>query len=584
MIQTLDPGAVPVGEAAAELRRLRLAVAIASIAQREQADPIVLHRFSSAQTRDMFLAVLFDEIEYYLRSGNMASKSTEGAFLGVCIARGIRRIDGRTINESTPGHAEYLADPQWIDLPVIAVPNVGVLCVQGYEQASESIIPAYMKWIGEWDHKYHMDSHGSVVGIRIRPDRVRHTDPKRWSRIIVLPKKGQLPKGMRLKWAQADEPPAEPMWREIRGRRKRGEPMFRWLTLTPLDRNEWEWLRKDFAHDTDWQREVSMSVRDNQALSDYDLKMLLASFEHDPFKDARIDGEYVDLSGASPFLMQRLILDMWAARCRNPLREEEVRLRAELPIPGLKGIHEQEAMGRVYIWEDAIAHAQYWVIGDSALGVPDGKHDKLGAHVYRLYPGRPALVARYNGYLGGMGLGWLMATLGERYNDALVDFDATGGYGASVTSGLSRYRSEKYEHGYQHIARDMSETKLFAEFDPRYGFTSNHASNAHMLSQLRVLMDSDVVDFWSAAVVKCFREAVVDDYGRLFKPPGVRYEDLTCSGRFAVRWLQMSPAEQPAAVIDPVRAAFRESFGRDVLQRGRHAPTRAYPRMRWRRT
>src|SRR5207244_2868573 len=91
----------------------------AELASRMQAvDPLALHRFSSDQAREMVRQVA-GQIETYLRAGKRAGKTTEGAFLGTCLARGMPRVDGRTVREARDG-----MPPFWIELPRVRTPNV----------------------------------------------------------------------------------------------------------------------------------------------------------------------------------------------------------------------------------------------------------------------------------------------------------------------------------------------------------------------------------------------------------------------------------------------------------------------------
>jgi hypothetical protein len=182
----------------------------------------------------------------------------------------------------------------------------------------------------------------------------------------------------------------------------------------------------------------------------------------------------------------------------------------------------------VEIFEEAVAGESYYVPGDPSLGLDDPEHDPCGCHVYRRDPMR--LVARYNGYCGAYGLGMVMAHFAERYNDALVDVDMTGGYGGPTLTALDQYRSARHSDGYRNINRDLV-VDAGDKWRTKLGFVWNEANKAGAIEAVRAALHEDSVRVPSRAVVECLKQAVMDNKQRLAKPAGVHYEDFCNLGR-----------------------------------------------------
>lgn len=489
-------------------------------------DAIARHRHSSEKLREM-VRLVAKEIETVVRAGNSSGKTTAGAFLGVALSRGIDKCDARTVGEDLDG-----APPATMDMPKIVVPNKGILIVGSNKQA-EATLDAYFKMIGDTPHRIIRNSTG-ISEIRIKPDAVNSDDDERWSKILIFTRGGVLPRGLRVHWAHADETPEAKMWTEVRARMIRGLPYYRWITHTPDFPDLYHWLKEELKTDKDWQAEIVLHLRENQALTARDIKRLDETFSVDELYLARTAGEYVDMSGKNPWLQQGAQLGHWLSRARDPLSEENVEVYAEAYVDG--GLKKVSSMGQLFVWEEPVRGADYVVTADPSIGVPDGEHDPCGAHVYRIVDGgKDKMVGRYNGFLGAYGLAWLCCTVAEEYNDALVDPDMTGGYGQAFLTGCNEYRSARYPDGYPHISRDRVEDRPGSKWKQPYGYIQTHGGKADMIERVRVALIKDSVDVPSAATVRCLMSAVIDANQRLIKPRGVHYEDFVCLGRFLQR-------------------------------------------------
>lgn len=498
----------------------------------KEADPLAAHRFCSPAARDVVKAIA-SGLEVCVRAGLRAGKTTTGAVPGVAFARGLREVDARTIEEERRG-----APRDTILLPAMPVPNIGILGVSSYKQSSESTLAVYMRMIGEREHRVLHGPGGSIVDIRVKPDRSRSDDPDKWSRIMVFPIGGELPKGIGAHWVHCDETPTQELWTQLRMRIVAGQTLYRWITHTPEDQSLWQWLMEDYANPDPWKVEIILSVFDNQSLSNEQKAQQRAKAQRDPLEMARLYGFYVNLKGKNPWKPQIRLLERWLANCRDPIREELLMLPSEIETD--TGLKIESAYGTVYIWEDAIPGEKYYVPGDSSLGIDDGEanpknneHDGLECQVIRRgwRSEKPGQAARYAGYCGGYALGHLMAILGERYNDAVVDPDTTGGYGQSVLRGLADYRSAKYPNGYPHINRDRGIDRSGRPFSKRLGFVVSPGNKADLIECVRHALLTDGIEVPSAETVKCLMEAIMDVKGRLVKQRGIKYEPFHCLAR-----------------------------------------------------
>jgi hypothetical protein len=517
-------------------------------------DPIAEHLFSSPQARDMVRSVCAG-LETLLRSGNAAGKTTEGAFLGVCMARGVREVDARTILEARRG-----VPRETMPLPALPVPNVGIIAVESYKQAQGSTIAAYLNMIGDWPHVAVKGAQGYVTEFRIKPDRSKSDNPDTWSRIYVFPSDGAPPKGIRAHWVHLDEPPSPAMLGELRMRLTAGQPLYRWITMTPIRREDF-WIRDDYAEASDWKREIQLSVFDNQALTRADKKALREAAENDPqgLTLARLHGAYVDVGRKNPWIAQQRILAAWLARCRDPIREEQLMMPIEVETD--QGLRVEGGFGTVYIWGEPVEGEKYYAIADSALGIDDAEHDPLGLHIVsRGFRGRPGLVARYNGFCGGYALGrGLMAPLAERYNNALCDPDVTGGYGQPVLRGLADYKSDRWPEGYGNINRDRKIDMSGTPYSGRLGFVVTTGAKADLIECIRYALTTGSIDVWSAATVRCLMDAVVDNNGKLVKPKGVHYEDFHCLARAIQLIMDRNQEEKQPQRETEIQAMLRQA-------------------------
>lgn len=539
---------------------------VAAVVERQRmraaADPIAAHRFSSPQARDFVLSVI-QGIETGLRSGNVAAKTTEAVNLFTCLATGTRRIDGRTRNEELgieekwrvvehpgpPRRVELVIDrraiepvaPWYIELPIIRQPSTWILVVESYKQAELSSIAAFKRWIGDRPAHYVKNSEGTSE-IRIKYNGCRSDDHAKWSRFLVFPRGGTIPKGIRSNGALGDEPPDQDIWMEIRNRFMAGQPHYRGIAYTPLYIDQCGWLQEEFAQEASWRREIELAVFDNQYLPAWQKHEQLEKAQADTRTEAVLFGEFVNLSGQNPFKAYADVMREMKTHTRDP-EDREYTVMAEPDAQNPQGLELMKLP--VFEWWPAERDERYYVICDPSLGVDDPEHDPCGLLVVARR--RPRVVARYNGFHGADPLGALAAILAEKYNDALVDVDMTGGYGTPTLSALKRYRSAKYRSGYPNINRSQQVDKG-GKFRTVLGWTIDGDGKAEIIEAVRLELQKAKAGLMhcyipSIGVVKCLQEAVMDKNGKLLKPRGVHYEDLICLGR-ALALLNSRPKAQ----------------------------------------
>jgi hypothetical protein len=509
----------------------------------------------SASLADRKLAeFILQGYEVFWRSGNQGGKTQGGARYGIALVRGKRAINCGLIGG--PDH--------WVKLPVLDLPITHWVLSKTYKQQVDAVQSAYLRLLGH---------HGVKVGwinralnyigvIMVRPDNWDNNDPESWSRIVFHCEQGDSSIGGRIDSCHADEPPSEKVWREIRARGRANKPFIRYITATPLYREEWEWLRRDFGEHPDiaanGRVEIRSGVRDNLALNDEHIRKLLEAYEGDSLIDARIDGEYIDTTGACPFNYR--LTSSWLKLCKPGWRESVI-------VQGERTTEDGRTLTRVAceseIWEPCEADEDYLCILDPSTGVNDKKHDP--AHLIVGAVHRPRIVYEYSGYCGAYALGSLAALVGARYNNALVDLDTTGGYGQLCFTGMAASK-------YRYLMQDTHPDQPGVYRNP-FGFSINANLKGEFVASIQQALVEDSIRVWSRHIVETLRGITVDSVGRPISVSGRKDEALTTFGRYAyllqlpgTRAIRRSFSRRRDAPSKTMAAALRRDFGRDVLK------------------
>lgn len=476
-------------------------------------DPLAGFTFSSKQQRK--LVEMSRKAEVFWRASNSSGKTTGGAVLGVAMARGIRVLDDETV-------------------PYLGVPNVGWVLSLSYKQQVDSVQAAYLKWIGGWPHKISWvtgPAKGYIDAIWLKTELCKHgtnESCKTCSRIVFHCEESHSAVGGRIDWAHADEPPSEPVWREMRARKRAGKKFVRYITATPLERERWEWLQRDFRgcdqEVVGGRFELRSVMSDNLALSQKDLKHFEEAFANDPMREARLKGDYVDVGGACPF--NYALLQRWRDRCQPPVRK---RVTILTEIEGFTGRKLANGDLEVEIWEapdlDPGNDEKYFVICDPSLGIDDGRHDPAGMWVFARR--KPRLVMRYNGYVSGYGLGRLAAVVAQTYNRAYVDIDTSGGYGENTLRAIADAK-------YSRLCQDMDPDRP-GVYSPRLGFRLSRATRNELVGLVQQSLIEDSVMVWSTDLIDTLMgiRMIAVPGGWKYEPrPGDHDEDLVGLGRF----------------------------------------------------
>lgn len=478
------------------------------------ADPIAAFRFSSKAQR-RFAESFHTFREVYLRAGNQAGKTHVAAFYFVALMRGVKELDG-------------------VPLPLVGTPVTGLVLAHGRAMAIESIIKALLGAIGS--HPHHIQRAGSAVdAIWVRPDSSRSDNWHDWSVIRVFVEEGQSVEGMRLDFVWADEPPKWDLWTSLRMRGRKNRPFLRAITATPLDKRRWKPLKEDFKgcewpHGRAGKVELRLSVYDNKALSHEHLRQV----EHDAdglLKEAKLQGEYVDTTGANPF--DKKGLKRWRERC----------------VPGTthEGVTPGGYLYRYETWEEPKHGQGYLVVADPSAGIEDEGHEHDPAGIVVVSRVQPyTVVARYNGYVASRDLGWLAAKLAVEYNRALLVWERNSGYGESFFHGIGGYGNVYVEH--HHDARGLP-------LSQRIGWTTTATTRGTLIGALQkaILQDGllvlsvDAVDSLENVTLK--RDGLRPEAGA-----GSHDEDMIILG-LACHLLETMPFYAPPEEKGSVRLA-----------------------------
>ena len=526
---------------------------------KRERDPLADFRCRSWAQRALLQSV--SQAEVYWRSGNSGGKTLGGAALGVALARGVRRLDG-------------------IDLPRLVQPTVGWVLSRSYKQQVHSVQRAYLNLIGRWPHEIGWVNRGlGHIGlIRVRPNDWDDDDPETWSQIVFASQENKdVAVGVRIDWCHGDEPPVEEVWREIRARSQAGRQFILFITATPEKRSEWWWLEEDFAGCRGEIKRgrllLQSSIYDNQALAPAEIKQIEERWRGDRLLKARLYGEPVDTTGDCPFDPE--ILDRWAARC-YPGEREKVAIQTKRDGP--QGRQRVAVNAEVEVWIPPDPLDLYYVNADLASGVKSSQHDPLGLHVWSRR--RRALALRYNGYLHPYGMGWLAGILAKRYTTKegppLVDPERNGGWFDQFVEGL-------HECGQFTLSRDFD--RASQKWSTKLGFATGKDTRDEIIAAIERAMLNDDCGIWSADVVSCLAQCIVDPNEKILAGPGKHDEDLILSGRalhVISRRLQSPRIEKQPEGVQRFRELLARQFGRDVLG-DRIAADRRGPAERWSR-
>ena len=475
--------------------------------QRFAADPVAHFRCCSYGQRD-FLRALSTHEEVALQTSNFYGKTTVAAHGYTGMMRGVREMNGDIVGVN--GLVE--AGPPII-LPAVSNPASFVCLAQGREMAKESVIKAMKKAVGRVPH--HWEKNGNAIAaLWVKPDRSKSDRWDEWSVMRFFVEQGQSTAGMRLDGVWADEPPWWPMWMELRMRPQLNKVFVRAITFTPIDKPRWKPVIDDFRGcarpgGKDGKLLIRGSIYDNKMLSKEHIKRMERAAKG-PLAKAKLLGEEVDLTGSNPFDAEGL--KKWGERCVDPARLE-------------KWVTSSGNAVEVQVWGEALEGEQYMVVADPSAGIEDeaGDHDPCEVVVVsRGVKGRPAVVARYNGYIPAYELGRLSTHLAKRYRDALLVWERNSGYGEAFFLGVGSYGNVYIEHHLDARGLPLSQ---------RVGWTTTATTRGTIIGALQKAILEDGLIVLSADAVESLKNVVVKRDGiRIEAGAGAHDEDMIVLG------------------------------------------------------
>lgn len=462
-----------------------------------------------------------------------------------------------------------------IELPYLKPPVVGALIVESYKIAEDSSVQALLELIGDVPHKV-----GTTGGVNrwtsvvyVRHPEIRSDNYEDWSKVTLFPHEGELPEGIRLDFAHADEPAPARVWDAIRHRgRGGGRPFLRYTTATPTERATWGWYmtpeefehalisREEFEQGTGRPRNrrvrIQTSVFDNNTLTEEDFADKRAMAAGSPLERARLYGDHVDVTGKNP--LDQVMLATWEGRCRAG-EDVPVQIQVKVNRPGAR-----ETRNRVVTYREFFPPEPdefYYLPLDPSSGVDDRLHDPAAFHVYACRAER--LVAVFEGALGPYGLGQLAGIVGWRYGGeakaALVDPEMSGGWGEAVLDGLG-------DLGYWNISQDVNEEQN-DKLEPRLGFRTTPFNRGDLIGAVDKLLFHDAVIVPDIRVVSCLKNVIVNEKGKVEAAPGRHDEHLILLGRYGVRRPTFMLPERRAPKPVPFERLVDEMNGRMPARR-----------------
>lgn len=484
-------------------------------------EPLRFWRHSSEATRRATAHI--GKAEVYVRAGNKGGKTWWGAATGLAIAQRLPFLDG-------------------IPLPHIRAKRiVGVVLSLDHPQQRWSVQPAYLALLGDWPHKAQMRD-GILERLLVQP-LGGNDDVSTWSEITFVSQKNlQSGTGARgIHWVHADEPPLQRIWNEFRKAAHAGQKIYKWITATPLVRQQFQWLREEYKREHEGQvyhGRVEFRLRslyfgpngelksDNAALTQDDLQNLYWDYENDDLREARWAGEYVDATADNPYDIPTLLKmrDAWA---REPQRWE-CRIPRELETA--EGLKVVGADCVIDVWTPPARGLVGEVIIDPSKGFKSKHHDPALAIVRAtanwgdVKEGQ--ILAAYSGYEGSYGMGRLGAVMARQYSEGWVTFENNGGYGEGVARGL---RAASYSK----IRRQTVE--LDGRPAVRLGWTTNETTrNAGIAAQQDWIkafrLGVPYAPCPAVALYDCLTGILIDKHGKAVAGAGMHDEWQTCQG------------------------------------------------------
>ena len=435
----------------------------------KEKDPLSYWHFSSRSSRDGFALITSSEPvdELHLRAANKGGK-TEAEY-----AYGIACLQKRT-------HLDGVPLPQWRGRVE------GISLELDHEQQKLSSQQTVLRLLGQWPHKPRYL--GDVLkSVRIMP--IGGGEESQWSTLSFMTQENRRSgTGVRSDLVLANEPPRQDIWEEIRKAAHAGRRIVRIIGETPIHRLRWEWIKKQYGDPprgsvtrlpfAPW-AEARWSIHDNQALTAREIDTLLREYgrdrttpdgkpSRDALYDARVYGDYVDLSGLCPFDLNalHLMLEEWG---EDPV-EHAWDIQRELQ--GEDGFVRRIERVYVHVLREPVPGHSYYLNIDSSSGI-EGRHP--GGILVRDEDADED-VALYEGYIGAYGLGVLGAGLARQYNDSWVDPE-NNAWAEGVFRGLA-------DSGYGKIAKTQIKGGQGA-FETRLGFMNTLATRPAMIEAVQ---------------------------------------------------------------------------------------------------
>lgn len=543
-------------------------------------DPLRYRRISSPQVRRLIEWVA-SGVEGLGHAGNAAAKTEELAALFVRMCRGQTGFDGRLMERVGDPLAPGEKAPHWITLPGFVDGEAWRHWVlgQSYDQMKDSSMRAYLRVIGDWPHEIGWldKSRGIIKIIRIKPEVPGWSDdPATWSVITFISTENMTDddvkyvQGARVHSVHGDEMPPESVWREVRARKIANHPLYKAIGVTPEYKHEWEWCRNDFLgcllSPLRGRVRVQWSVRDNRALSLEDIETRIESYlngdgtKSDLF-DARVDGDFVDVSGSNPLPGKAIIRVL--GQCQRG-RVETVTLRGEPEREGdddYRDILPASALFERWLPWDPL-HV-YLGIADPSRGIDDKRHDPSEFEIWDwtepMCVGRFGMMGGKGGYLDGDSLGILMDIVGREYR-AWLAIETNGGFAEAAYLALRKRRYPWLLH--------EDKTRSPGVMVREYGWNTGPTTWGEIVGALTKGLNEDSFGCWSNDMVQQWADLREAPDGRApIVSRKVRHhrEAVVCSGK-ALHIIQSraAPKVSERAVDNSFEAVLRKEFGRPV--------------------
>jgi len=316
--------------------------------------------------------------------------------------------------------------------------------------------------------------------------------------------------GPKRRWVMFDEEPPQDVWFEAGARLIPGQPLDRWICMTPLEGMTWVHESFVLKPKAGRQRIVFADLGSNPVVSKDQLDEVQARYAGDPLLVARLFGRFTAVGMRPAFPVDRLSILLE--------RVDDFPLRRGFLAPGGEFIEDGD--GELRLWREPEPRMDYVIGADVAEGIEGGAWSV--ASVWRVPDAEQ--VAEFRARVEPFPFGRTLAKLGRFYNDAFIVPEANNHGHATLSALVSE---QEYRNVYQRTPIDREDA---ATLTGPWGFFTTHQNRYEMEGLLTERIRSGNWAPRSDTMIREFIAATRDSLGNLTPGRGFWLDTVIAAG------------------------------------------------------